>query len=259
MNRRLRPIMGIAAACALLVACSDSEKGSPGPTVVTETVIVAAPESAPQVDTPVASSATTSQPIDSGQASQPNNCDPVTITREIGRPDFSAILDCDGTFAVAGVPQSGVLSLVRHNGRNWEISTYPCNPEVPERFKNRVATCSKPGDMAIPDPLGLPKSKSDLRISQPECNGQGILIVQSVLNSPTREDELLAALNKYPGARYMIPGTCPSIRKSVNGQDIYPVYFPFGHDRAALCQAKAMYGGNARTLNLQGDFTDPCG
>ncbi|MDU0479547.1 hypothetical protein QVA66_09880 [Staphylococcus chromogenes] len=229
------------------------------PVEVTQTVTVAAPASSSQVESPLASPTSSSQPADPGQTSQLNSCDPATITREIGRPDFTAIVDCDGTYAIAGVPQSGVSSIVYHNGHKWEVSTYPCSPEVPERFKKRVAACSKPGDIVTPDPLGLPKSKSDLRISQPECNGQGILIVQSVLQSPTREDELVAALNKYPGAKFMIPGTCPSIRKSVNGQDIFPVYLPFGHDRAALCQAKAMYGGNARTLNLQGDFTDPCG
>ena len=60
------------------------------------------------------------------------------------------------------------------------------------------------------------------------------------------------------GKEFTVPGQCSSLRKSVDGNLIYPVYLDFGFDEAAMCVAKARHGGNARTLNNDADFHDPC-
>ena len=57
---------------------------------------------------------------------------------------------------------------------------------------------------------------------------------------------------------YTYPGQCPSLRKQVDGNDIYPIYVDFGQDTEALCRAKAQFGGNARVLSQREEYLDPC-
>lgn len=101
------------------------------------------------------------------------------------------------------------------------------------------------------------------QISAPSCDGRGILILDSVID----EGDVGYTHSKisfgvaYLGdghAEFTYPGQCASLRKQVDGKNIYPIYMDFGHDTDALCAAKANYGGNARLLNNSGEYVDPC-
>lgn len=101
------------------------------------------------------------------------------------------------------------------------------------------------------------------QISAPSCDGRGILILDSVIDEGDvgHTHSQIAFGVAYLGdgnAAFTYPGQCASLRKQVDGQNIYPIYMDFGHDTTALCAAKANYGGNARLLNNSGEYVDPC-
>lgn len=98
------------------------------------------------------------------------------------------------------------------------------------------------------------------KASFPACDGRYILIVDSVIakgdDGTTFNDLARAVLTDGPsGKEFTVPGQCDSLRKSVHGNDIYPVYLDFGSDKAAACRAKSTYGGNVRPL-ISGSFPD---
>lgn len=98
------------------------------------------------------------------------------------------------------------------------------------------------------------------KASFPACDGRYILIVDSVIakgdDGTTFNDLARAVLTEGPsGKEFTVPGQCDSLRKSVHGNDIYPVYLDFGSDKAAACRAKSAYGGNVRPL-ISGNFPD---
>lgn len=101
------------------------------------------------------------------------------------------------------------------------------------------------------------------QISAPSCDGRGILILDSVIDEGDvgHTHSQIAFGVAYLGdgnAEFTYPGQCASLRKQVDGQNIYPIYMDYGHDTTALCAAKANYGGNARLLNNSGEYVDPC-
>ncbi|GAB3086255.1 hypothetical protein [Corynebacterium aquatimens] len=95
--------------------------------------------------------------------------------------------------------------------------------------------------------------------SYPPCDGRYILIVNSIQDdgSPNVQEKLGQALlvGEPSGKEFTVPGRCASLRKQINGRDIYPVYVDFGHDVDAACRAKAQYSGNVRPLK-NGNFAD---
>ncbi len=98
------------------------------------------------------------------------------------------------------------------------------------------------------------------KASFPACDGRYILIVDSVVDEGDREetfDKLVQAVMYADpeGKEFTVPGQCGSLRKSVHGNDIYPIYLDFGADKDAACRAKSTYGGNVRPLT-DGSFPD---
>lgn len=99
--------------------------------------------------------------------------------------------------------------------------------------------------------------------SFPECDGRYVLIVDSVIadgnKQSTRNKIAHAVMFADPeGKEFTVPGQCASIRKQVNGNDIYPIYLDFGSDKDAACRAKSTHGGNVRPL-IDGSFPDASG
>lgn len=94
--------------------------------------------------------------------------------------------------------------------------------------------------------------------STPPCDGRGILILDSYVETPQPQQGIAAVLDLHPGAEFATPGQCPSLRGAVNGARVYPIYIDHGHDTAALCRDKTTRGGNARLLTTSADYTDPC-
>lgn len=96
--------------------------------------------------------------------------------------------------------------------------------------------------------------------SFPACDGRYILIVDSVVDEGDYEatfDRLAKAvmIADPAGKEFTVPGQCDSLRPSVNGNAIYPIYLDFGSDKEAACRAKSTYGGNVRPL-IDGEFPD---
>lgn len=100
-------------------------------------------------------------------------------------------------------------------------------------------------------------------ISAPACDGRNILILDSVVADgdvgTTHSKLAFSVVHLGDGnAQYTYPGQCPSLRAQLDGRDIYPVYLDFGPDAAAMCEAKAQYGGNGRVLSNRAEYVDPC-
>lgn len=94
--------------------------------------------------------------------------------------------------------------------------------------------------------------------SVPPCDGRGILILDSYVETPRPQEGIAALLDRHPGAEFATPGQCPSLRASVDGARVYPIYTDHGHDSTALCRDKAARGGNARLLTTAAEYLDPC-
>ena len=99
--------------------------------------------------------------------------------------------------------------------------------------------------------------------SFPECDGRYVLIVDSVIADGDEQSTMRkiadAVMHADPeGKEFTVPGQCASIRKQVNGNDIYPIYLDFGSDKDAACRAKSTHGGNVRPL-IDGSFPDASG
>lgn len=94
--------------------------------------------------------------------------------------------------------------------------------------------------------------------SVPPCDGRGILILDSFVETGQPQQGIAALLDEHPGAEFATPGQCPSLRGDLDGARVYPIYTDHGNDTAALCRDKAARGGNARLLTTSADYTDPC-
>ncbi|MCV7176165.1 serine/threonine-protein kinase [Mycolicibacterium sphagni] len=112
---------------------------------------------------------------------------------------------------------------------------------------------SPPGDLGLAQP-----------ISQPQCNGQGIVIVGNVTTPGLYAAGIERLLEANPGAFYLrTDQTCPSLRAAnEQGNPIYSVFIPAGNTQAQVCAAVHAAGGNAygKWLNYTTDpgFIIPC-
>lgn len=92
-----------------------------------------------------------------------------------------------------------------------------------------------------------------------KCDGRYILIVESALiDGPEPYTETSRVQDKYPGSKILHGGACSSLRETVDGKSVYAIYYDAGYSVDKVCSLKAQYGGNARSLNDNGDFSDPC-
>jgi serine/threonine-protein kinase len=81
-------------------------------------------------------------------------------------------------------------------------------------------------------------------ISTPACDGSYIVIVGSAIDPDQYQRTVQGILDEYPGARYLhAPSTgCESLRRQLEGADIYAVYYgPFA-DKEEACDRRAELG-----------------
>ena len=200
-------------------------------------------------------------------------------------PDYdwvNTISDCDGSYLVGGQAQTDHVEIFYVDDGEWKkidrgnhetvMSGFPCFPVstldqhgVPDAQRQRITVCEDTGstsgdDSAYVDVAGLGEWYEP--VSMPACDGRNILIVNSIHVPGNSRAELQQEIGKAimhdNELKYTIPGKCSSLRAQIDGQDIYPIYYDFGDDQQAMCEAKAVHGGNGRTLNNSGDFSDPC-
>ena len=126
---------------------------------------------------------------------------------------------------------------------------------LPEQYVDDVSLCSSEELAAADHEEELkPGYLGDL------CDGSYILIVDSVLvpYGELRTPYVDQALAQHPGAKSMPGLGCNSLRSEVDGKAVFAIYYDAGHSVDKVCELKAKYGGNARSLNNNADFTDPC-
>ncbi|UUO01115.1 hypothetical protein M4D79_21030 [Mycolicibacterium novocastrense] len=95
-------------------------------------------------------------------------------------------------------------------------------------------------------------------ISQPSCDGMGIVVLSNAVTPGRYDAEIQSALNRFPGASYLrTDHSCPSLRQmSDNGTPIYAVYRSAGRTQADVCAAVRQAGGGAYGKWLD-NTTDP--
>ncbi|MCF6389357.1 serine/threonine protein kinase [Mycobacterium sp. MBM] len=95
-------------------------------------------------------------------------------------------------------------------------------------------------------------------ISQPDCDGSGIVVLSNAVTPGRYDAEIQRALNAFPGASYLrTDHSCPSLRQvSDQGTPIYAVYRPAGRSQSAVCSEVRRTGGDAYGKWLD-STTDP--
>jgi serine/threonine-protein kinase len=84
-------------------------------------------------------------------------------------------------------------------------------------------------------------------ISQPACDGTGIVVLSNAVTPGRYDAEIQRALDAFPGASYLrTDHSCPSLRQvSDRGTPIYAVYRPAGRTLSEVCTAVRRAGGGA--------------
>ena len=180
------------------------------------------------------------------------------------REDSSSLAD-EPDFAVTTNDQAPASGQNTETATGSGATTEPGNTTVTETVEQSTAPRTQAGGegtdrSGYPLVPGVPESAQVV----PECDGRGVLIVQSVMgNSGDVAGEINAALASNPDAVVYPPGVCPSIRGEVGGAEIHPVVQDYGNDYEALCSAESRAGGNenllnARLLDRSTNWESPC-
>ena len=95
-------------------------------------------------------------------------------------------------------------------------------------------------------------------ITQPACDGMGIVVLQNAVTPGRYEQEIQRGLDRFPDASYLrTDHSCPSLRQlSDQGTPIYAVYRPAGRTVGEVCAAVRRAGGDAYGKWLD-TVTDP--
>lgn len=121
-----------------------------------------------------------------------------------------------------------------------------------------------------PPPAVAPRPATEvaLRVSapitQPSCDGSGIVVLGSAVVPGKYDSEIQRLLNAHPGAFYLrTDHACPSLRQvSDAGTPIYAVYRPGGRTQGEVCSSVRAAGGDAygKWLDMTTDptFMLPC-
>ena len=127
---------------------------------------------------------------------------------------------------------------------------------------NRLSADNVPKQITDDIPLCEQSTEDSAESTQAQetCDGRYILIVDSLLvpygESPQSEIDRVEA--HYAGVKIMPGTTCSSLRSEHEGKQVYAAYYDAGHSVDEVCKLKARYGGNARSLNNNANFSDPC-
>nr|WP_313777383.1 serine/threonine protein kinase [Mycobacterium sp.] len=135
----------------------------------------------------------------------------------------------------------------REAGANSQ-SADPAPPDDDIASENRPAPHWPPAPAAAPRPDASRVALNvSVPISQPACDGSGIVVLRSAVTPGNYQGEIQRYLNEFPGASYLrTDHSCPSLRQATDqGNPIYAVYRPAGHSQAEICSAVRRAGGDA--------------
>jgi serine/threonine-protein kinase len=127
--------------------------------------------------------------------------------------------------------------------------TQPAKPPETVTYTAPPVTVTRPGAPPSPTPAAQPSGDLNLptRLSVPQCNGQGIVILGNVTTPGLYATAIQALLSAHPGAYYLrTDRSCPSLRQvSDEGNPIYAVFEPGGRTRGEVCAAVNAAGTGA--------------
>ena len=194
-------------------------------------------------------------------------------------PGDTLQLFCDGTWLYLAQKNSSNYGLFYWTDNEWKLyrsdnttgdSVNQCYDKgkldtagAPKELTNQLQLCDS---QATPTPKVRDKPITAEEEFPPEdywygeCDGSYVLIAESVIIPPATDpiSEPYRVHKKYPGSK-IIPGSaCSSLRSQVEGGTVYAIIYEAGHSVDKVCELKAKYGGNARSLNNDADFSDPC-
>lgn len=158
-----------------------------------------------------------------------------------------AVIACVAAVAVT-------IALTRSAGENRAEAG-----SAPTGSKSTATTQWAPGSTLDPrprttTPIASPRPDASrvalsvsVPISQPECDGSGIVVLRSAVTPGNYGTEIQRYLNEFPGASYLrTDHSCPSLRQSTaSGDPIYAVYRPAGRTEAEICSEVRRAGGDA--------------
>ncbi|MDY5839270.1 MAG: hypothetical protein SPJ78_00905 [Corynebacterium camporealensis] len=172
-------------------------------------------------------------------------------------------IDAEGTGAVFSEETTSSSEAETTEEFTEETSTEETEDETTEETATVTKTEERTEERTVePDTPDIPAPmiQAGLRPANAVCDDTPVLIVESVLDDGSGNQaaqRIPEVMNIYPGTVFYTPGACPSLRASVDGQDVYAVAREYD-DTAALCDAWAAQGGNARLLNGDTSYSSPC-
>ena len=194
-------------------------------------------------------------------------------------PSGTLQLFCDGTWLYLAQKQSSNYGLFYWTDNEWKLyrsdnttgdSVNQCYDKgkldtagAPKELTNQLQLCDAQQTQTpkVRDrPITAEEEFPPEDYWYGECDGSYVLIAESVIIPPATDpiSEPYRVHKKYPGSK-IIPGSaCSSLRSQVEGGTVYAIIYEAGHSVDKVCELKAKYGGNARSLNNDADFSDPC-
>ncbi len=188
-------------------------------------------------------------------------------------------LFCDGTWLYMAQKQSSNFGLFYWTDNEWKVyrsdnttgdSVNQCYDKgkldtagAPKELTNQLQLCDAQQTQTpkVRDrPITAEEEFPPEDYWYGECDGSYVLIAESVIIPPTTDpiSEPYRVHKKYPGSKIIKGGACSSLRSRTEGGSIYAIIYEAGHSVDKVCELKAKYGGNARSLNNDADFSDPC-
>jgi len=122
-----------------------------------------------------------------------------------------------------------------------------------------VPTNPPVGPTVQPAPQPAPttfRHSADLGLSRPmvspSCDGSSVVIVRSSIEPGSYFSEIQSSLRDHPGAEYLQTAAtgCGSLRQSLNGNDIYAVFYGPYPSVVDACQIRNSVGGDSYVKRL---------
>ena len=276
LTRSVAAVCGALLLAVTVVGCSKEGEEEPGFSTVS-----------PSTTEEAAEEEDISATQENSKESAPE-CTEAALERDLGEGNALGwtILECEGDFAFVAHKSSDYLVPIIWENGGWKVipedgqlqnallsgcydqSTVDrlgIGPKVRSHMDNCATGTTFDNDAVPADhaeyitSVGL--GEAIFPVSYPKCDGRYILILDSIVDDPSLGDtrqrltEAVAFVGPdgEEGKEFTVPGQCDSLRKQVDGHDIYPVYLDFWKDKSAACSAKSRYGGNVRPL-IDGDF-----
>ncbi|MCV7044747.1 hypothetical protein H7J08_08665 [Mycobacterium frederiksbergense] len=157
----------------------------------------------------------------------------------------AALIALIGTVAVitSGDNDSSATAATRSSGTSTASSTYRSDYTTTPSSR-RTSTTPAPPPRPDASRVALNVSRP---ISQPACDGMGIVVLANATTPGRYEAEIQRALDVFPDATYLrTDHSCPSLRQvSDDNTPIYAVYRPAGRTLGDICSAVRRAGGTA--------------